>query len=993
MISSSHSVCVVFVHCLCSPEIMVNHNLRHLAVVDGQGVITGLLNTGTVLRRALADVQEHAIGAIPTTPELQSAYTQLYHRLLTARDFISPPPSSSAVEACPSLPVVHLKDSVQAAARVMRDAQSTSVLVYSDDLELGRRLKGILTIQDIYDRVLSARMEPHLTSVNRVMSQNPDVVTGDRDLDWIVRLMNDGHFSHLPVIHTDPPTPEQIREARALCSERRPRRDSHTSRRPSRTETEPRLPLYVSVQDELKDERRIAQVFGIVDTFLLCTRIAQITTAPPTAAETEPQQREGQETEAEQQQQERRRDTERCSPKLSPEFRKNWSRLSLEPSTAGDREGETGEEGEGEGEGFTVDFAELVTGRRPGPGSRRSLEFDPEPVSGSQDVTSDDAALQDGQMTGAQSSERDSEREAALQKRRESIERSRRSSITFEGFLFRLMVLRPHSRRTALTPEHSRPVLRSSDRSFNRLMLDIGCALLGNYGNIDQFSLSYTAPVQGEEEEEEQGRGGRSGLVQEFQITCDDDLKQAVTLARRLGWRLLELQVTPEDPELDDEEEDFPLNPEELQVRTLTSEDNDQTPRSLIRHLRRTESGSRLYSSEQEGQQQQQQRQRERQRSATEGQRSKTEKEEEEEEREEEAIVNSSLSALPVGHSDSGLETEDEEEEAEDAEGDQALEKTSAALARLQSKLSLVKGLSAAFTPEPPRSRSPDTPPHQTTTTDECAVRQSVKHRASVITAIYQESVRRSRSSFLGELEQRTTPRKPPRWMAAVENVHKGPVPEQIASVVAAIRSLKRDTPEEMGMEIWETPEGPLTDAGGKDDEEEMVTSSATEVDGSSVSQRLLEALRKIKSSNSKAYPSEEPAAAAAEEEREEGADADRVEGIPADPRTPVSEMEIEIPSPSAEEGKREEMMESPAVVLEEEAAAAETENIPQQPRFAFTTEFLTQSVRDKVSRAKDWSREFLQNREAVAATAGATATAAISIALMYWLRRRPTTE
>lgn len=47
-------------------------------------------------------------------------------------------------------------------------------------------------------------------------------------------------------------------------------------------------------------------------------------------------------------------------------------------------------------------------------------------------------------------------------------------------------------------------------------MLDIGCVLLGSYGDIDLFTLSFLAPDP------------QTGVTEESFVACDDDLRAAV---------------------------------------------------------------------------------------------------------------------------------------------------------------------------------------------------------------------------------------------------------------------------------------------------------------------------------------------------------------------------------------------------------------------------------------------------------------------------------
>lgn len=88
--------------------------------------------------------------------------------------------------------------SVQEAARLMADRKVSSVLVIE-----GSKLLGIFTVRDIARRVVAAALDPESTSVEAVMSEDPDTVVPDEIPIRALRLMQQGGYRHLPVVQGD----------------------------------------------------------------------------------------------------------------------------------------------------------------------------------------------------------------------------------------------------------------------------------------------------------------------------------------------------------------------------------------------------------------------------------------------------------------------------------------------------------------------------------------------------------------------------------------------------------------------------------------------------------------------------------------------------------------------------------------------------------------------------------------------------------------------
>ncbi|KAJ1564862.1 hypothetical protein HK405_013768 [Cladochytrium tenue] len=104
--------------------------------------------------------------------------------------------------------------SVAAAARAMRDARQTAVLVVDpypainassapEDARFPDPPCGILTTKDLVLRVLAPGLDPAATPVARVMTPRPDAVTDDTSILEAMKLLRDGRYCHLPVLLGD----------------------------------------------------------------------------------------------------------------------------------------------------------------------------------------------------------------------------------------------------------------------------------------------------------------------------------------------------------------------------------------------------------------------------------------------------------------------------------------------------------------------------------------------------------------------------------------------------------------------------------------------------------------------------------------------------------------------------------------------------------------------------------------------------------------------
>jgi CBS domain-containing protein len=90
-----------------------------------------------------------------------------------------------------------LSATVKHACECMRDRRVGAVLVTKGD----RELVGIFTGRDAVSRVLAESKNPAVTTLEEVMTREPDVMAPSKTAIDALRLMQDRGFRHVPVVH------------------------------------------------------------------------------------------------------------------------------------------------------------------------------------------------------------------------------------------------------------------------------------------------------------------------------------------------------------------------------------------------------------------------------------------------------------------------------------------------------------------------------------------------------------------------------------------------------------------------------------------------------------------------------------------------------------------------------------------------------------------------------------------------------------------------
>ena len=85
--------------------------------------------------------------------------------------------------------------SVEDAIALMKQHRFGCLLVEAD-----RQLIGIFTERDVLTKVIGSGREPGALAVEEVMTPNPESLTLDDEIAWVLNLMAVGGFRHVPIV-------------------------------------------------------------------------------------------------------------------------------------------------------------------------------------------------------------------------------------------------------------------------------------------------------------------------------------------------------------------------------------------------------------------------------------------------------------------------------------------------------------------------------------------------------------------------------------------------------------------------------------------------------------------------------------------------------------------------------------------------------------------------------------------------------------------------
>ncbi|KAF3785363.1 CBS domain-containing protein [Nymphaea thermarum] len=183
---------------------MVQGKFRHLPVVEN-GEVIALLSISKCLYDVIARMERavekgKAIAAAIEGVEKQwGTSTSGSNTFLdTLRERIFKPPMSTIISEKMKIATVSPTDSVLSATKKMTELRLNSAVV-----TVGNKPCGILTSKDILMRVIVQNLSPEATTVEKVMTPNPECATVDTPILDALHIMHDGKFLHLPIVDRD----------------------------------------------------------------------------------------------------------------------------------------------------------------------------------------------------------------------------------------------------------------------------------------------------------------------------------------------------------------------------------------------------------------------------------------------------------------------------------------------------------------------------------------------------------------------------------------------------------------------------------------------------------------------------------------------------------------------------------------------------------------------------------------------------------------------
>ncbi|CAA7052660.1 unnamed protein product [Microthlaspi erraticum] len=183
---------------------MVQGKFRHLPVVEN-GEVIALLDIAKCLYDAIARMERSvdkgkAIAAAVEGVEKNwgTSIAGPNTFMETLRERIFKPSLSTIIPENTKVLKVGLEETILEVTMKMVEYQSSSAMVMVEN-----KLAGILTSKDILMRVIALKLPPETTTVEKVMTHNPESATVDMAIVDALHIMHNGKFLHLPVLDND----------------------------------------------------------------------------------------------------------------------------------------------------------------------------------------------------------------------------------------------------------------------------------------------------------------------------------------------------------------------------------------------------------------------------------------------------------------------------------------------------------------------------------------------------------------------------------------------------------------------------------------------------------------------------------------------------------------------------------------------------------------------------------------------------------------------
>ncbi|VVB15549.1 unnamed protein product [Arabis nemorensis] len=183
---------------------MVQGKFRHLPVVEN-GEVIALLDIAKCLYDAIARMERSAEKGKAIAAAVEGVEKNWGTSIAgpntfmeTLRERIFKPLLSTIIPENTKVLKVGLDETVLEVTMKMVEYQSSSAMVMVEN-----KLAGILTSKDILMRVIAQKLPPETTTVEKVMTQNPESATVDMAIVDALHIMHNGKFLHLPVLDKD----------------------------------------------------------------------------------------------------------------------------------------------------------------------------------------------------------------------------------------------------------------------------------------------------------------------------------------------------------------------------------------------------------------------------------------------------------------------------------------------------------------------------------------------------------------------------------------------------------------------------------------------------------------------------------------------------------------------------------------------------------------------------------------------------------------------
>uniref|UniRef100_A0A7I4BS01 CBS domain-containing protein n=1 Tax=Physcomitrium patens TaxID=3218 RepID=A0A7I4BS01_PHYPA len=184
---------------------MVQGKFRHLPVVEN-GEVVALLDITKCLYDAIARMERaaekgNAIAAAVESVEREwgNNATEKSSFIENLRDKMFRPTLGSIIPEGTKVPTCSASETVTAATKKMKENRMNSVIIVSPS----NKPTGILTSKDVLMRVVAQGLPPETTTLDKVMTPNPECAGLDTTLVDALHTMHDGKFLHLPVTDRD----------------------------------------------------------------------------------------------------------------------------------------------------------------------------------------------------------------------------------------------------------------------------------------------------------------------------------------------------------------------------------------------------------------------------------------------------------------------------------------------------------------------------------------------------------------------------------------------------------------------------------------------------------------------------------------------------------------------------------------------------------------------------------------------------------------------